>query len=74
MTVLGLHIENDHRYEFQCSYCNNNYHLKNCLKTHKREVHYKGTFVSFVRTHQELKQKQAQAKPEEDATPSTACC
>ena len=27
------------------------------MKTHKREVHYKGPFVCFVRTHQELKQK-----------------
>ena len=44
MNVLWLHIEKDHQYKFQCSYCNNNYNYKNLVKTHKREVHYKGTF------------------------------
>ena len=62
MKVLGLHIENDHQYEFQCSNCNNNYHFKNRLKTHKREVHYKATFVCLVcdekfRTHKKLQQQ-----------------
>ena len=33
---------------------------KNRLKTHKREVHYKGIFVCFVKTHLELKQKKKQ--------------
>ena len=62
MKVLWLHIENDHQYKFQCSYCNNNYNFKNRLNTHKISVLYKGTFVCFVcddkfKIHQELKQQ-----------------
>ena len=59
--VLGLHIENDHQYEVQCSDCITNLYFKSRVKKHKREVHYKETFVRFIcnekfRTHKELKQ------------------
>ena len=61
MNVLGLHMENDHQYEFECSECSNKFPFKNQLKIHRREVHEEGTFSCFVcnnrfRTHKELKQ------------------
>ena len=61
MNVLGLHMENNHQYEFECSECNKKFPFKNQLKIHRREVHEEGTFSCFVcnnrfRTHKELKQ------------------
>ena len=61
MNVLGLHMENDHQYEFPCTVCNTKFPFKNQLKIHKREVHEEGSFSCFVcnqkyRTHKELKQ------------------
>ena len=61
MNALGLHMENDHQYEFECSECSNKFPFKNQLKIHRREVHEEGTFSCFVcnnrfRTHKELKQ------------------
>ena len=61
MDVLGLHMENDHQYEFQCSDCSKKFPFKNQMKMHKREVHEEGTFSCFVcnnkfRTHKDLKQ------------------
>ena len=68
--VLGLHIESDHQYFFKIIFTNKsssvhsvmiNSILKKCLKKHKREVHYKRTFVCFIcndkfSTHEELQQ------------------
>ena len=61
MQILGLHMENDHQYQFECNECNKKFPFKNQLKIHKREVHEQGTFSCFVcndkfKTHKELKQ------------------
>ena len=61
MNVLGLHMENDHQYEFDCSECSKKFPFKNQLKIHRREMHEEGTFSCFVcnnrfKTHKELKQ------------------
>ena len=61
MQILGLHMENDHEYEFQCSDCNKKFPFKNQLKMHRRETHEQGTYSCFVcsskfKTHKELKQ------------------
>ena len=58
MNVLGLHMENDHQYEFPCTVCNKKFPFKNQLKIHKREVHEEGSFACFVcskkyKTHKE---------------------
>ena len=60
MDVLGLHMENDHQYEFQCAECSKKFPFKNQLKMHRREVHAEGTFACFVcdnkfRAHKDLK-------------------
>ena len=60
MQVLGLHMENDHAYNFQCAECGGKFPFKNQLKLHRREVHEEGTFSCFVcnkkfKTHKELK-------------------
>ena len=60
MKVLGLHMENDHQYEFECIECGNKFPFKNQLKLHRREVHEEGTFVCFVcnekfKTYKQLK-------------------
>ena len=60
MDVLGLHMENDHQYEFPCADCNKKFPFKNQLKMHKREVHEEGSFSCFVcnekfRTHKQLR-------------------
>ena len=59
--ILGLHMENDHQYQFDCNECNKKFPFKNQLKMHKRENHEEGTFACFVcsskfKSHQELKQ------------------
>ena len=63
---IGLHIENDHQYDVQCTDCNNKLNFESRVKSTKgkfitREVHYKEIFVCFIcnekfRTHKELKQ------------------
>ena len=60
MVLLGLHMENDHEYEFECTDCENKFPFKNQLKLHRREVHEEGTFSCFVcskkfKTHKQLK-------------------
>ena len=60
MQVLGLHMENDHAYNFQCEECGKKFPFKNQLKLHKREVHKEGSFSCFVCnknfiTHKDLK-------------------
>ena len=60
MHVLGLHMENDHQYEFECTDCGKKFPFKNQLKLHRREVHEEGTFACFVcnekfKTHKQLK-------------------
>ena len=60
MQLLGLHMENDHQYEFECNECDNKFPFKNQLKIHKREVHEQGTFSCLVcnckfKIHKELK-------------------
>ena len=60
MNVLGLHMENDHQYEFECAECSKKFPFKNQLKLHRRETHEEGTFVCFVcnekfKTHKQLK-------------------
>ena len=60
MDVLGLHMENDHQYEFECNECDQKFPFKNQLKLHRREIHEEGTFVCFVcnekfKTHKQLK-------------------
>ena len=36
MQVLGLHMENDHQYEFECTECQKKFPFKNQLKLHRR--------------------------------------
>ena len=48
MVVLGLHMENNHVYEFVCSDCESKFTFKNQLKLHRREVHEEGAFACFV--------------------------
>ena len=60
MQLLGLHMENDHAYSFQCAECDEKFPFKNQLKLHRREIHEEGTFSCFVcntnfKTHKELK-------------------
>ena len=60
MSVLGLHMNNDHQYEFECAECGEKFPFKNQLKLHRREVHEEGTFACFVcnykfKTHKQLK-------------------
>ena len=47
MGVLGLHMENDHQYEFECEDCKKKFSFKNQLKLHKGENHEEGTFACF---------------------------
>ena len=77
MNVLGLHMENDHQYEFECTECSNKFPFKNQLKIHRREVHEEGTFSCFVcnnrfKTHKELKQHiQKKCKSQNTANQTT---
>ena len=36
MNVLGLHMENDHQYKFECNECGKKFPFKNQLKLHRR--------------------------------------
>ena len=60
MDVLGLHMENDHQYQFDCNECGKKFPFKNQLKLHRREIHEEGTFACFVcnekfKIHKQLK-------------------
>ena len=60
MGVIGLHMENDHQYQYECEECQKKFPFKNQLKLHKREIHDEGTFSCFVctqkfKTHKQLK-------------------
>ena len=78
MNVLGLHMENDHQYEFECSECSKKFPFKNQLKIHRRELHEEGTFSCFVcnnrfKTHKELRQHiQKKCKSPSTANPTPA--
>ena len=46
---LGLHIENDHQYEVQCSDCNNKLHLKNRVKKAQKGSSLQWKFITKER-------------------------
>ena len=79
MTVIGLHMENDHQYEFECAECTKKFPFKNQLKLHRRETHEEGTFACFVcnekfKTHKQLKAHiQRKCKNDNPHQPRNTC-